>query len=334
MRVMLADRLALPRDVICGGILKQWVLERIPLALPEDLFSSPREIQWSILDWKLRTASILSDTTYLNVNRAVFDSWLLQGAAARDGVDLWPRTRFLGAETLAGGALELWLDHEGGMMRVRCRFLLGCDGARSSVRRWLGAKMPSFWMTAQQTFSSEGRDVDRFLAFVGDEIDYYGWVIPKDGRLLAGLGCHGGRSAARTELRRFLQVLREHHGIHGSPLGRPRARPATRLRSLRELVPGRGNVLLAGEAAGLICPWSGEGMSHAVVSGEAAAESLGCTVPLRRYRRFFRSRIPEALFDLAGYHTMRRSWARRMLAAAVPRARVAPLDAGDGSILP
>jgi flavin-dependent dehydrogenase len=47
-------------------------------------------------------------------------------------------------------------------------------------------------------------------------------------------------------------------------------------------------VLLAGEAAGLVSPSSGEGISFALESGAAAGEAVGGNQPARNYERVFR----------------------------------------------
>ena len=55
--------------------------------------------------------------------------------------------------------------------------------------------------------------------------------------------------------------------------------------------PGRGRVLLVGDAAGLVNPLQGEGISQAMGSGRAAAEAVlgGPGDAALRYRRFLGS---------------------------------------------
>ena len=53
------------------------------------------------------------------------------------GVDIQVGTRFVGFEQNADG-VDVRLAHEGGEASIRCRYLVGCDGARSPVRQAAG----------------------------------------------------------------------------------------------------------------------------------------------------------------------------------------------------
>jgi flavin-dependent dehydrogenase len=78
-------------------------------------------------------------------------------------------------------------------------------------------------------------------------------------------------------------------------------------------IPARGRVLLAGDAAGLVNPLQGEGISEALASGRAAADAvLACpAAPATRYRSFLAQRY-------ASFHASNAA----IQAALVRRARV------------
>jgi flavin-dependent dehydrogenase len=180
------------------------------------------------------------------------------------------------------------------------------------------------WTTVQSRIRSEGKKVDRMLAFLNRDIDHYGWVVPKDGHVLIGLGVNR-KNDYREAFRVFRTMLEKQHGIFGPDVGRLRSRHVTRLRSWREIYPGRGRILLAGEAAGLICPWSGEGISSAVFSGGLAGSLLAQHSPLRKYKRHLMLQIPRRIFNQIGYQTMTRPWACRLMALAIPGNDFRPL---------
>ncbi|MDT8856869.1 hypothetical protein RNZ50_17895 [Paracoccaceae bacterium Fryx2] len=105
----------------------------------------------------------------------------------------------------------------------------------------------------------------------------YGWAFPKRGGLTLGVG---GVHRRNPDLRARLDMLLARHGIDPGacrikgaflPFGDPR--PA----------PGRGAVLLAGDAAGMVDPLTGEGIAWAMRSGQlaalAAAEALAAGRP-------------------------------------------------------
>jgi flavin-dependent dehydrogenase len=105
---------------------------------------------------------------------------------------------------------------------------------------------------------------------LGVPVGGYGWVFPKARHLSVGVGAFM-RSAVRRRLRDEL-------GRYLASLGLGEAR-ALRVRGAPIPVaprrdPARGRVLLAGDAAGLADPLTGEGISLAILSGRLAAEAL------------------------------------------------------------
>jgi flavin-dependent dehydrogenase len=131
---------------------------------------------------------------------------------------------------------------------------------------------------------------DRWRAFPG-----YGWAFPggDDGGANVGLGIgmladRAGAARVTRDFDAFLAHL-ERSGV----VARARAGAARRLGGWLKVgmagtVPARDRVLLVGDAAGLVNPLQGEGISQAMASGRAAAESFlagpGTAAP--RYRRF------------------------------------------------
>lgn len=322
-KILLIDARNLPRDVICGGVLSSWSMRQLASCgpLPESVFSEPKVIGWTLFDWDMARQGGIRGDTYFNVNRKRFDEWLLEKAAARRGVEVWPSTRFMSAQA-AGGGLRVQLRRAGAELQVAARSLIGADGATSAVRRFVALPdTPDYWVTVQETIRSEGAGVDRFFAFLCEQVDFYGWVIPKDDELLVGAGYD--RSAGRhiDRFREFKSHLRRRHGVWGSTVQKPRARPALRLRRPGEIRLTAGNIMLAGEAAGLICPWSGEGIAYALYSGTAAGKALGASSPAYAYRKSVRKLAPRLLLDIAGRKVMKRQSSRLLAAALVPKAR-------------
>jgi geranylgeranyl reductase family protein len=108
----------------------------------------------------------------------------------------------------------------------------------------------------------------------------YGWVFPKGALLTVGVI---GPRAEGAAMRAYYEAFVERVGLGG-------VQPATfsgHLTRCRE--PGsplrRGNVLVAGDAAGLLEPWTREGISYALRSGRAAglAAASGDPAAYERY---------------------------------------------------
>jgi flavin-dependent dehydrogenase len=97
----------------------------------------------------------------------------------------------------------------------------------------------------------------------------YGWVFPKRDHLNVGVFTQSELHRGLTEvLHRFLAERGLLDWRTEGPLAFPIPVGATRGR------PGRGRVLLVGDAAGLVNPITGEGISSAVLSGLRAAEAV------------------------------------------------------------
>ncbi|MGV3573471.1 MAG: FAD-dependent oxidoreductase [Ramlibacter sp.] len=76
------------------------------------------------------------------INQIYLEPILLQHAAALDGVTLLNRTQVTGFEQHARGVEAQALDLESGReLAIRCRYLVGCDGGSSMVRKAIGAKL-------------------------------------------------------------------------------------------------------------------------------------------------------------------------------------------------
>ena len=323
-RLLMVDSRTLPREVICGGVLSSWSMRQLSgMGMPSRVFAEPKQLPWLLRDWGLGRTGGVRDDHYHNVDRGRFDEWLLERAAARRDTEVWSRTRYLSARSTQG-RLTVSLQSPEGRIEVGARQVIGADGSTSAVRRGLAGAGTSRWITLQQELEPRGRTVDRFLAFLDDEIDFYGWVIPKDGRLVVGAGFDGEASDAAPRFELFKSRLRDREDIYGEPAGRNRARPAVRLRGPAPVVLGNDHVLLAGEAAALICPWSGEGIAYALYSGAAAGASLAAASPGTAYRKKILRVRPRLMVDIFGRQVMKHPRARMAAARLYPRAFLIP----------
>ena len=140
----------------------------------------------------------------------------------------------------------------------------------------------------------------------------YGWLFPGvDGRANVGLGLGmlsdrtAGARAAR-DFGAFLEHLQHLGVLDGSSAP---ASMANRLGGWLKLgmigtTPARGRVALVGDAAGLVNPLQGEGISQAMRSGRAAAEAVLAApeAPAMRYRAWLDSTYTPYLSVAAPAH--------------------------------
>jgi menaquinone-9 beta-reductase len=276
--VLLVDKAAFPRDKACGdGLGPHAVDELAALGAGHVLDGYP-----PIPGLRLRSPrglEVAGEPARPNwvVPRAVLDARLVEAATAA-GVEL----RQASARRLEQRDGLVVLDGE-----LAARVVVGADGANSTVRRLLGAPSNPDRALAiairGYAPAPPGRP-EQLIAWVAEGWPAYVWWFPT-GTGVANVGYGLLRSrfhADRAELRRRLRdllpeaepdqdSLRAHHLPFSS------FRPP----------PGRGQVLLAGDAASLVNPLSGEGIYYALASGRLAARAAltAPREPAAAYRR-------------------------------------------------
>lgn len=214
------------------------------------------------------------------VDRDVFDEWLRQRAVAN------------GAERQSGNFVRIDRDRDGvAIVRfvpkspdgrradergVRARAVIGADGALSAVARQTiaGARRMPYVFAYHEIIDSPAKGAAEFDPMRADiyydgrlSPDFYAWVFPHGSTSSVGVGsAHKGFS-----LRGAVADLRRRSGLAQSRTLRSEGAPIP-LRPLKRWDNGR-DVVLAGDAAGVVAPASGEGIYYAMVGGKLASEA-------------------------------------------------------------
>jgi geranylgeranyl reductase len=214
------------------------------------------------------------------VDRDVFDEWLRDraagaGAERRTGlferIDRDPdgvaRVRYRPAGARDASALQ----------GVRARTVIGADGARSQVARQTlkGAdKVPCVFayheIIRSPAQGKAGFDRNRCDVFYQGHLspDFYAWIFPHGDTASIGVG-----SARKGfSLRGAIKTLRSQVALKDCETVRAEGAPIP-LKPLARWDNGR-DVVVAGDAAGVVAPASGEGIYYAMVAGRLAAEAV------------------------------------------------------------
>jgi geranylgeranyl reductase family protein len=215
--------------------------------------------------------------TAWGVERTAFDATLAAHAASR-GARLMERTTFEDGRQRDGQVIGATLRTADGRRDVRCRWLVGADGARSRVAQRLGVeravRAPSrLGMVAHYDSIPD-------LAVSGEMHVGPGWYVGlaplSGGRLNVGMALPMNGHMPRHAEDRFQAAIDGIPAVAARLAGRKRLTPIRGAapighRVARAAGPGW---LLIGDAAGFIDPFTGEGIYRALRSARAAAEAL------------------------------------------------------------
>ncbi len=271
--VLLVDSSALPRDKSCGGMLNEYAQSFLATfaEVPREIILSPTYVNFRYHDWD-RDIKKPTELRFLNVDRQGFDDWLL--SLLPESVTVAPATAVAGLD-LTADSVTATLSRNGDSFSVSADTLVGADGARSTVRRTLGIGTAASYVTLQDFCRIEGPIEPFFdciyIRDVGDSFGY-GYLVPKGDVAIVGSVFYPKTKRPHEKHEQVLAALREVY-----PLGESVKREAAAalcVRDARDVVPGSGRVLLAGEAAGYMSPTSGEGISYAMNSGYLAGNAI------------------------------------------------------------
>jgi geranylgeranyl diphosphate/geranylgeranyl-bacteriochlorophyllide a reductase len=211
------------------------------------------------------------------VDREDFDEWLRRRAAALGAQRREGLFKRIDRDTDGTAVVEFQARNDTGRKRVRARAVIGADGALSAVARQCipGAVGMPYVFAYHEIIRSPHRDSAGFDGTRCDVYyqgalspDFYGWIFPHGDTTSVGIGsAHRGFS-----LRKAVGELRSAAQLDSLETIRREGAPIP-LRPLRRWDNGR-DVVLAGDAAGVVAPASGEGIFYAMTGGRLAAAAV------------------------------------------------------------
>jgi len=269
--VLLLDRAG--RIKPCGGAIPPVLVREF--AIPEHLIVA-RATAARIVSPTDQHAHMPVDGGYVGmVDRAEFDEWLREraeaaGAVRRAGVfDRIER----GAD---GVAVVHYRSKSGEVEAVRARTVIGADGAKSAVAKqcvagWDRIKYVfAYHEVVRAPAASDRYDPARCDIYYQSPLspDFYAWIFPHGDTMSIGTGSAQKGFGLRPAVTR----LREEAGLDELETIRREGAPIP-LRPMKRWDNGR-DVVLAGDAAGVVAPASGEGIYYAMLGGRLAADAV------------------------------------------------------------
>ncbi|MBA7649089.1 MAG: geranylgeranyl reductase family protein [Calditrichaeota bacterium] len=319
LRTLLLDQATFPRDKVCGdalsgksvAILRELGLldkvRRLPgAAISRIIFGSPRHTE---LEINLRQSGLDRVPEGFVIRRQNFDQFLFEEArraadTCRESftvTDLVRENGFVcGVRGRQGDEAEI--EHRG-------RIVLGADGYNSLVARKTGLYRhdPRHWVVAlRQYYRNVGGLSDQIeLHYVDEVIPGYFWIFPlEDGCANVGIGMlHQYIKQRKMDLRQSLKAAIDSPAFRGrftdaEPLEEP-AGWNLPVGSKHRRIVGNGFMLL-GDAAGLIDPFTGEGIGNALYSARFAVGTAREAIEAGDVSETFLARYDKRLWGAIG----------------------------------
>ncbi len=315
-RVLLLERSF--RIKPCGGAIPPRLVEEFQI--PQHLLVARIRSARMISPSKREVDMPIADSYVAMVDRDVFDPWLRQRASdagvtvrtasfktlqyLEDGqvmITYLNKKETIGKETRDKETSDTVDAAEeaakGTLTSVLARAVIGADGARSNVARQCvpGAERMRYVFAYHEIVDSpppganDQFDPRRCDVWYQGRLspDFYAWVFPHGDKTSIGAGS-AQRGYSATDA---VAALRRDTGLDAVSTVRREGAPIP-LRPLKRWDDGRA-VVLAGDAAGVVAPASGEGIYYAMLggrlAGDAVAEFLACghSKALKNARRQF-----------------------------------------------
>jgi len=285
-KILLLDKCEFPRLKPCAGALTTKTINALPFDVTPVVRRVCTEMKLS-LGGSSKTFGNHQPIAAMTV-RQEFDQFFLNKCISR-GVEFKAGHRLTGLSRNSNG----WIAATSGES-FRGKFLIGADGANSQVRKLLLKSHPIRCGLGLETcVPADGRG-EAVMEFDFGAVDRgYGWIFPKNDHLNVGLySLNATIPHAATKLADFV-AAKTGRKISGAIHGHKIPHNGRRLRR------SWSDACLIGDAAGLIDPFLGEGIYHAIRSGQLAAGAIVKAGGAREAD--FAGSLSEIALDLASY---------------------------------
>jgi geranylgeranyl reductase family protein len=265
--VLVLDKAAFPRSKSCGGGVSPQIAQWFDFDFSPIVSQKVDRIRFT---WKFEDpVEALIDTPepMWMVDRAEFDHYLMQ-QAVQQGAEFKTETPVTAIQFQKSEGCWTVTTPQG---IFQAKYLIAADGGQGPMSRWLGFKPlkahPTISLDIPQAQTPESAQLSHFEfgLLKGTCL----WNFPKAaGRTFCAVSMVGG------EPRHFAEKVQEYSRFFGleAQQGQLQTGSLCLWESHRPL--HTQNALLVGETAGVVDPFSGEGIRPSMLSGMLAAEAI------------------------------------------------------------
>jgi len=269
MKVCILDKHTFPRNKLCGGLLT---------IKTQRIFNDIFNMSWEpVIEYVSDGVRFYHSNKLLNevtnykklffTNRVMFDNLIVEKAINA------------GAETHFGISIDDFDENNKTITlkdgrKIVSDFIIGADGVNSVVSKHLFKKsldLNRIGLGLEIELDRNKMHADRTYPeiYFGVLKWGYGWVFPKKDTLTVGIGGVLKYNPHMTQtFLIFLDTLFK--GAFDKSAVKGHYIPFGSYKSM----PGRNNILLCGDAAGLVDPITGEGIAYALQSGKYAGQAI------------------------------------------------------------
>jgi geranylgeranyl reductase family protein len=247
-RVMLLDKATFPRDKPCGGGVTGRAARLLPFSIEPVVEDVVDRLECGLRYRHRFTRGARAPLAYMTQRKRLDHFLLLKAAEA-------------GAEVREGETADA--------RELDARIVIGADGCNGvSAKQLELADGVVHGVALEANYPHDARYARAMVLEIAVIRGGYGWIFPKGDHVNVGVGGNGEEA---PKLRRELRRMCEAYGID------PDAAQETRGYRLPLRLPGtllaRGRTAVIGDAAGLVDPFSGDGMYEAFLSAQLVADA-------------------------------------------------------------
>jgi flavin-dependent dehydrogenase len=269
LKTLLVERAKVPRNKVCTGLQFTYFEKLIGAKIPADKLCRNKldSMQMVLPSERIFPAPI----KLLNFWRTTFDHWLNE-LAVEQGAIFQDETIYDHHEEELG-YIAVTLETHGQTRKVYTRYLIGADGANSRVRKVIRPQdfIPKAKGGIWCYYVEGSAFLDPKTVYMFYNVDFatrtFGTVYLKDDEWLIATGAD---HVPKQYIERFFKYVKQKYWM----MGKITRREGFASNMVGGPYLGTGNLLLVGDAAGLLDPYRVLGMDNAALSGRLAIKSI------------------------------------------------------------
>ena len=313
LKVALLDKATFPRDKVCGDAIPGLAIKTLKSISPDFVqsfksFDAKLKIDKTALHHKKGSIEVNWSGEAYTSPRISFDNFLFSLVKENTSTDVYLNAMPSAIEVNDDGVL---VTEKKTGLHFKAKIIVGADGAQSIVAKQLASRtidrnhyIGSVRAYYHNVSSTQNNLTEIYLnkkIFPG-----YLWIFPlPDNKANVGLGVLSSTiSKRKLNLKKsFYEIIAE------DPQLIPRFKDATQIGELegfglplgsRRVQVSGNRFILAGDAASLIDPVSGDGIGNAVYSGKVAGEQIIKCFKASDFSPTFLQQYDDELFKLLG----------------------------------